>query len=84
MSVKWMEEIIRLQRATVEEHIGRENAYNLPPVYDTFDPHESAIDVIPFHSQFCGLNGIENFYRAVDTAFPDFKADVWGEYDSPG
>ena len=79
-----MEEIIRLQRATVDEHIGQENAHNWPAVYDTFAPHESAIDVIPFHAQFGGLNGIRDFYQAVDAAFPDFKINVWGEYDSPG
>jgi hypothetical protein len=44
-----MEEIIRLQRATVDEHIGQENAHNWPAVYDTF-ARESAIDVVPFHS----------------------------------
>ena len=79
-----MEEIIRLQRATVEEHIGQENAHNWPAVYDTFAWHESAIDVVPFHAQFGGLSGIKDFYQAVDAAFPDFKADVWGEYDLPG
>jgi hypothetical protein len=64
-----MEEIIRRQRATVEEHIGQENAHNWSAVYDTFAPHESAIDVIPFHAQFGGLNGIRDFYQAVDAAF---------------
>src|SRR5262249_55202284 len=52
-------------------------------VYDTF-AHESAIHAVPFHAEFDGLNGIKNFYQAVDTAFPDFKADIWGEYDTPG
>jgi predicted ester cyclase len=79
-----MDEIIRIQRATVEEHIGQENAHNWPAVYETFAPHESAIDVIPFHAQFGGLNGIRDFYQAVDAAFPEFKIKVWGEYDSPG
>ena len=79
-----MDEIIRIQRATVEEHIGQENAHNWPAVYETFAPHESAIDVIPFHAQFGGLNGIRDFYQAVDAAFPDFEAKVWGEYDLPG
>ena len=79
-----MEEIIRLQRATVDEHVGQENAHNWPAVYDTFAPHESAIDVVPFHTQFGGLNRIRDFYQAVDAAFPDFKATVWGEYDTPG
>ena len=79
-----MDEIIRLQRATVDEHIGQENAHNSPAVYDTFARHESAIDVVPFHTQYGGLNGIRDFYQAVDAAFPDFKATVWGEYDTPG
>ena len=79
-----MDEIIRIQRATVEEHIGQENAHNWPAVYETFAPHESAIDVIPFHAEFGGLNGIRDFYQAFDAAFPDFEAKVWGEYDSPG
>ena len=79
-----MEETIRLQRATVDEHIGQENAHNWPAVYDTFAPHESAVHVVPFHAQFGWWNGIRHFYRAVDTAFPDFKANVWAEYDSPG
>jgi predicted ester cyclase len=78
-----MQEIIRLQRATVDEHIGQENAHNWPAVYDTF-AHGSAIDVVPFNTQFGGLNGIRDFYQAVDAAFPDFEANVWGEYDSPG
>ena len=72
-----MEEIIRLQRATVDEHIAQENAHNWHAVYDTF-AHESAIHVIPFHAQFGGLDGIRDFYRAVDAAFPDFKINVWG------
>jgi predicted ester cyclase len=82
--VQLMEEIISLQRASVDEHIGQENAHNQLVAYDTFAPHECADDVVPFHAQFGGLNGIKDFYQAVDTAFPDFKANVWGEYDSPG
>jgi predicted ester cyclase len=78
-----MKEIIRLQRAMVDEHIGQENAHNWAAVYDTF-AHESAIDVVPFNTQFGGLNGIRDFYQVVDAAFPDFKATVWGEYDTPG
>ena len=74
----------RLQRVTVDEHIGQKNAHHRPAVYDTFAPHESALEVIPSHAQFGGLNGIGNFYQAVGAAFPDFKANVWGEYDLPG
>src|SRR5262249_20269530 len=81
--VKTMEDIIRGQRGTVKEHIDQENAHDWPAVYDTF-AHNSAIHAVPFHAEFGGLNGIKNFYQAVDTAFPDFKATVWGECDAPG
>jgi predicted ester cyclase len=79
-----MEEMIRRQRAMVDEHIDLENAHNWSAVCDTFASRESAIEVVPFHAHFGGLNGIRNFYEAVGAAFPDFKANVWGEYDSPG
>ena len=78
-----MEDIIRLQRACIDEHIDQENAHNWPAVYDTF-AHQSTIDAVPFHARFDGLNGIRNFYQTVDAAFPDFKIDVWGEYDTLG
>jgi hypothetical protein len=66
-----MEDVIRLQRATVDEHVGQENTHNWPAVYDTFAPQEST-DVVPFHAQFDGLKGISDFYQALDAAFPDF------------
>ena len=78
-----MEDIIRRQRAMVDEHIELENARNWSAVCDTF-VRESAIDVVPFGVQFSGLNGINDFYQAVGAAFPDFKANVFGEYDAPG
>jgi hypothetical protein len=43
---KAMEDIIRLQRATVDEHIIQENAHNWSAVYDTFAPDGSVIDAI--------------------------------------
>ena len=50
-----MEEIIRLRRATVDEHIREENAHNWPAVYDTFVPDESAFyDVVPPHAHLAG------------------------------
>jgi hypothetical protein len=27
---------------------------------------------------------VKDFYRAAETAFPDFRIDVWGEFDAPG
>jgi hypothetical protein len=45
-----MDEIIRIQRATVNEHIGQENTHNWLAVYETFAPRENGIDVIPFYA----------------------------------
>jgi predicted ester cyclase len=80
-----MEEIIRIQRETVDEHIRQENSKNWQGVYDTFVPDETAFyDVVPFNTRFPGFAGVKGFYEAANLAFPDFKIDVWGEYDSPG
>jgi len=80
-----MEDIIRIQRTTVEEHIRQENAHNWPAVHDTFIQNDSAFyDVIPLHTHFAGFTGVKDFYQAADAAFPDFRVDVWAEYDLPG
>jgi predicted ester cyclase len=80
-----VEEILRAQRAIIDQHIREENAHNWPAVYDTFVQGEAAFyDVIPLHTHFAGLNGVKDFYEAAHQAFPDFTIDVWGEYDSPG
>jgi predicted ester cyclase len=80
-----VEDIIRIQRETVDEHIRHENAKNWSGVYDTFVHDETAFyDVVPFNTRFPGFAGVKGFYEAANAAFPDFKIDVWGEYDSPG
>jgi predicted ester cyclase len=80
-----VEDIIRNQRETVDEHIRHENAKNWSGVYDTFVHDETAFyDVVPFNTRFPGFAGVKGFYEAANVAFPDFKIDVWGEYDSPG
>jgi predicted ester cyclase len=76
-----MEQIIQLQRATIEEHVRQENAHNWPKVYETFVQDENSFyDVVPFHTHFSGMTGVKDFYRAADAAFPDFLLDVWAEY----
>lgn len=51
-----MEDIIRLQRATVDDHIRAENAHNWPAVHNTFVQDESAFyDVVPLHAHFSGF-----------------------------
>ena len=81
-----MEEIIRIQRATVDEHIRQENAHNWPAVYDTFvqDEESAFYDVVPLHTHFAGITGVKDFYQAAEAAFPDLRIDVWGEFDTPG
>jgi hypothetical protein len=81
-----MEDIIRVQRATVDEHIREENAHNWPAVYGTFiqDEGSAFYDVIPLHAHFAGLTGVKDFYQAAEAAFPDFRIDVWGEFDTVG
>ena len=37
-----MEDLIRIQRATVDEHIREENAHNWPAVYGTFVQDEGS------------------------------------------
>jgi hypothetical protein len=81
-----MDELIRIQRATVDEHIRAENAHDWPSVFATFAQDEGLafFDAIPFHTHFAGLTGVKDFYRAAEEAFPDFRIDVWGEFDTPG
>jgi predicted ester cyclase len=80
-----VEDIIRMQRETVEEHIRHESSKNWQGVYDTFVADETAFyDVVPFNTRFSGFEGVKGFYGAANSAFPDFKIDVWGEYDVPG
>jgi hypothetical protein len=78
-------DIIEVQRATVAEHIRHENEHNWPGVYDTFVQDElSFYDVVPLHTHFDGFGGVKDFYAAAQNAFPDFRIDVWAEYDVPG
>ena len=80
-----MDEIIKRQRAIVDEHIRHENAHNWAGVYDTFVKHEHAYcDVVPFNTRFAGYTGVQDFYASAQIAFPDFKIQVLAEYDAPG
>ncbi len=80
-----MDELIRIQRSTVDEHIRAENAHNWPVVFGTFVQDDSAFyDVVPLHTHFAGITGVKDFYQAAEAAFPDFRIDVWGEFDAPG
>ena len=80
-----MENIITLQRATVDEHIRAENAKEWEAVYDTFIQNQSSFfDVIPLGNRFAGISGVKDFYTVIHAAFPDFQITVTGEYDTPG
>ena len=80
-----MNEIIQLQRATVDEHIRTENAKNWETVYNTFVQNEKAyFDVGPLATRFEGISGVKDFYQVIAAAFPDFQITVTGEYNTPG
>jgi predicted ester cyclase len=86
--IEWrvMQDLLQLQRETIDRHIRAENAHDWPVVYDTFVQDESLAfyDVIPLHAHFPGLTGVRDFYQAAERAFPDFRIEVWSESDAPG
>ena len=80
-----MEDIIKLQRTTVDEHIRAENAKEWDAVYDTFIQDQNTFyDVGPLGTRFAGISGVKDFYTVIHAAFPDFQITVTGEYDVPG
>jgi steroid delta-isomerase-like uncharacterized protein len=80
-----MNEIIQLQRATVEEHIRAENAKDWTAVYNTFVQNSDAFyDVAPLSTRFKGISGVRDFYQIINAAVPDFQILVTGEYDIEG
>ncbi|MFL6447675.1 MAG: ester cyclase [Bryobacteraceae bacterium] len=80
-----MEEIIRIQRATVDEHVREEIAKNWPGVHATFVQDEKAFyDVVPLNTHFAGIAGVKDFYRVIDAALPDFDIHVLGRVRPSG
>ncbi len=80
-----MQDIIQLQRATIDEHIRAETAKDWEAVYDTFVQGEAAYyDVAPLATRFNGIAGVKDFYQTISAALPDFQITVTGEYDTPG
>jgi len=80
-----MQEMIQLQRATVDEHIRTENEKDWEGVYNTFIQSEDAYyDVVPLAARFQGISGVKDFYQTITASFPDFQVTVTGEYDTPG
>lgn len=78
-------ERIAIQRATIDEHMAAENAHDWEAVYDTFLKDErSSYDVVPFSARYEGFSGVQDFYQAFESAFPDFKLANTHEYDVPG
>ena len=80
-----MQDLIKLQRATIDEHIRAESAKDWEAVYDTFVQGEAAYyDVAPLATRFNGIAGVKDFYQTISAALPDFQIIVTGEYDTPG
>ena len=80
-----MQDLIKLQGATIDEHIRTENAKDWEAVYNTFiQSEESYFDVVPLATRFNGISGVKDFYQVITASFPDFQITVAGEYDMPG
>lgn len=78
-------EKIELQRKTVAQHMAGENAHDWDQVWETFIRDERAYyDVVPFGARYQGFGGVQDFYAAFESSFPDFHIDVTHEYDVPG
>lgn len=80
-----MEDLITLQRLTVDRHIRAENGKDWSAVYNTFVQNENAyFDAVPLGARFKGISGVKDFYQVLHAAFPDLYITVTGEYDTPG
>src|SRR5215210_1705424 len=80
-----MQDLIKLQRATIDEHIRAESAKDWEAVYNTFiQSEEPYFDVMPLATRFNGIAGVKDFYQTITASFPDFQITVAGEYDTPG
>ena len=80
-----MQDLIKLQRATIDEHIRAESAKDWEAVYNTFiQSEEPYFDVMPLATRFNGIAGVKDFYQTITASFPDFQITVASEYDTPG
>ena len=79
-----MEDVIQLQRDTINEHVRAEIAKDWDAVYDTFVQDHPFYDVVPLGTRFPGIQGVRDFYSVIHAAFPDFTILVTNECDIPG
>lgn len=80
-----MQDLIKLQRTTIDEHIRAESAKDWEAVYSTFiQDEEPYFDVMPLATRFNGIAGVKDFYQTITASFPDFQITVASEYDTPG
>ncbi|MGQ4615601.1 ester cyclase [Nocardia sp. R7R-8] len=78
-------EKVQLQRRTVAQHMAGENAHDWEQVWETFiRDQRSYYDVVPFGARYEGFTGVQDFYAAFESSFPDFQLTVTHEYDVPG
>jgi len=69
-----MDEVIRMQKDTVNTHIRHESKKNWKGVYYTFVPDERAFyDVVPFNARYSGFSGVKDFYEVANASFPNFQ-----------
>lgn len=80
-----VDEKIELQKRTVAQHMAGENDHDWDRVWDTFIRDErSYYDVIPFGARYQGFGGVQDFYAAFESSFPDFHLEVSHAYDTLG
>lgn len=79
------DEKIERQKKTVAQHMSGENDHDWDRVWETFIRDErSYYDVIPFAARYQGFGGVQDFYAAFESSFPDFHIEVSHSYDVPG
>jgi steroid delta-isomerase-like uncharacterized protein len=66
---------IRAQLALVEEHVRRENAYDLPGIMATFG-HRAWYDDEPWGEHHEGRDAVHGYYEDLLTSLPDLHINI--------
>jgi predicted ester cyclase len=77
-------DLIQKQRDTVAEHIRLENEQKWSEVPRTMAQDSRAFyDFVPV-GQFKGIEGVQQLYQIIGSAFSNLHLDISAEYDLPG
>jgi steroid delta-isomerase-like uncharacterized protein len=79
------EKLLELQKATITEHMARENRQDIPGTMATFgDRPDVFFDAVALNTVFTGREGVNAWYAALYSSFPDAEFDVKSETHVPG